>query len=312
MKLKRYLTYMAFGLMATAFFSACDDEDNWQAGDPVDKNNIGAYFASSNVSSIVNTPEEFTANPTFTLTVCREVTTGAVTVPIEVVNNPGKMTVPSKVEFADGEAEATITIDYSGIPQKESCVLTLKLDDKMTNPYKVQDGLGSYSGSVLVSEWIKVGDQVPFTFRNYGLDPIKHDIYHLDGVNLFRIDNFFNTGVNFRFSITSDTKFDNSSPSTWSGVIEPESNFYMLTEWGCWYLLDDEDNYAKGQTGSMEMWYLYFWYGSGYGYIAFNYYGEGYNILMLCPAWDDKDSEVADSYTSYWDFVDAAWEYQLQ
>ena len=60
MKLKRFLSYMALGLMAVLPFTACDgDDDNWQAGSPVSKNSIGAYFASSNSSSIINTPEGF-------------------------------------------------------------------------------------------------------------------------------------------------------------------------------------------------------------------------------------------------------------
>lgn len=306
MKLKRFLSYMALGLMAVLPFTACDgDDDNWQAGSPVSKNSIGAYFASSNSSSIINTPEGFETNPTFTLTVCREVTTGAASVGIEVVKNPGNMTVPAKVDFADGEAEATITIDYSGIPLKQSCALSLKLEDAMTNPYKEQPGLASYAGSVLVSEWVKVGSQVPFKFRNTGLAPIYHDIYHLDGVNLFRIDNFLNSGVNFQFSISGSDKFDNNNISTWTGAIVPESNAAMYTDF--WYLIDDEGNSATGHTGDNELWYIYFWLGADYGYIAFDFYNAGYNVLLFTPGWDTKESEEESGYEQLWDYIDAEW-----
>lgn len=305
MKLKRFLSYMAFGLVVALPFTACDDDDdNWQAGAPVDANSIGAYFAAENVNSIVTTPEEFTTKTSFDLVVRREVTTNAASVAIEVVNNPGKMTVPSTVEFAAGEAEATITIDYSAIPQKEKCELSLRLDEKMTNPYKEQDGLPTFSGSVLVSEWVKIGDQVEFT-NSWGT--IKQDIYHLDGINLFRIDNFFGTGIDFQFYVVGDKKYNNSTPSTWSGYIEPAGNAYM--DDGFWYMwlneediTDENEGYATGQIAGRNMLYLGFFYGSGYCKIDFSNNTElNQNYMLLTPFWyDENDNYYAEYMYIYW------------
>ncbi|MGN0309882.1 MAG: hypothetical protein ACI4C3_04760 [Bacteroides sp.] len=303
MKLKRFLSYMAFGLTVALPFTACDDDDdNWQAAQPVDKNCIGAYFASYNSASFITTPEEYAADPTFTLTVCREETTGTATVGIEVVENPYNLQVPKSVEFADGANEAYLTINYSGIPSKEQCNLSLKIEDKMVNPYLIQDGMGSYSCSVLVSEWVKVGDQVPFNFSYTGLPTIYQNIYHLDGVNLFRIENFFNTGIDLRFTIVGDTKFDNEKPSTWKGYIDPVANCDLYAADGYWYFVNGEE-YPMGKAGDVEMWYLGFWYGTGYSSIMFDYNGKGDNYILFTPFWDDTE----DSQNSYWDYVKAYW-----
>lgn len=106
MKLNKILF---LGLAAALSLTACSDDDDYTAGAPRNENAAGVNFE--------NTPSSVTlgaADESFTITVSREKTEGALTVPFKVnASVEGIFTVPSSVTFEDGQADAEIEVKAS-------------------------------------------------------------------------------------------------------------------------------------------------------------------------------------------------------
>ena len=96
--------------MAITAFTACSDDDDYQPAQKVAEDNMGAYFAASNASSEVLTPEEYAARPSVDLTVKRASSKGDADVAVIVDRADDVFEIPSTVSFKDGETEATLTV----------------------------------------------------------------------------------------------------------------------------------------------------------------------------------------------------------
>lgn len=293
----RHFGCIAIACIAGLGTAACDDsdDDSWEPGPAVPEGSMGAYFAEGNTTELITTPEEFAADPTFSITVARPTTEGTASAAIEVVDNEGGMTVPASVEFADGADRATLTIDYSAVEPYRTHSLKLRIAASDANPYAISEGIDTYTGTVLVSQWVKVAADVEFTFSAI-YSPVRSDIHHLDGVNLFRIDNFIGSGLDLRFSISGATGFDADDPATWVGDVNPLSNVYW-DEYGYWWLIDEEaDDYASWTIGDAAVAYVEFNPASGYNPISF---AKGTLLMTAYMFQDDTNAG--------WNYVRASW-----
>ncbi len=273
---------------------ACDNnDDDWAAG-PAVAGSTSVYFVSANETSIILTPEEFAADPTFSLTLKRSNTSGTLSVPILVEENEGNFQVPATVEFAEGSADALLTVNYGQIENFKTCALKLRVGEEYANPYAQQDGLDFYIGTVLVSQWTKIIDQATFAFSS--LYPnVSSPIYHLEGVNRFRIENFLGSSHDLVFRLEG-AKVTADDPTTWEGELYPLSNAYW-DEYGYWWLMNDaEDDYAIWEIAGQPVAYIEFYYGSGYS--TFSY---GAKSLKLTPYVYQDDANGG------WNYITATW-----
>ena len=294
MTYKEYLRFVSLlGLMLFGLMACDNNDEDWIPGEAV-KGTISVYFSSANESAIISTPEEFAANPTFTLTLKRSDATGAIAVPIEVETNEGNFQVPDKAEFADGVAETSLTINFSQIENFKTCALKLRVSEVYANPYAQQDGLDYYNGTVLVSQWTKIVENASFAFSSL-YPAVQSPIYHLEGVNRFRIENFLGSSYDLVFRLEG-SKVQADDPATWEGELYPLSNAYW-DEYGYWWLMNDAaDDYAMWEIAGLPIANIEFYYGTGYS--TFSYSAKS---LKLTPYVYQDDTNGG------WNYITATW-----
>jgi len=301
------INYLKYVMMAGLAFMmmACDNEDDYKVGPEPAAGNIAAYFASSNVSSLTLTPEDYAKSTEMELKVARTVTDAAASVPIEVVDAGSQFTFPSAVEFAAGEATSTIKVGYAGLETGVTYSFTIKLADDYTDPYAQLDGSPVFTCSVMIANWKKVVKDALFYDASSYFPKTYSDIYVLEGQNKFYIENFMGSGVNLGFTI-SGAAFSYIDKSTWNGYFSLTDHYteYVTDSYLYWYIVDDSGAYAKwddtvtdfylygGTTGSLfstidMLGSLETYAGYLYGYID---YADGTvcNGTYISMYWDEE------------------------
>lgn len=283
------LAAMLFGLMPVALTS-CDDDDNYSPGAEPGVSDKGVYFSSNNANEFVKANGD---EKTVTVKVERENTEGELTVPVEVLSKTDNIAdVSSQVVFADGEAEAELTVSYTDLDTPPSC--ELKIPDEYTNPYKEKDGFYRYTVSIYrlntISTNVTYGcsEGTPDYF-----DGVTSELVQYEGTNIFILRNVLGSGIDLRFTIGGEgSVFDKAVPTNSYGGIIPLNHYYTSGEG--WYLMEDEDgsgNFATwtvpNNTYSVNN-FMFFWsysteYSYHYNYIDLRYdendsmpYGYGY------------------------------------
>ena len=141
--------------MAVPFFAfaSCDNEEEYKPGEPDVDGCYGVYFPSQEIK----TNYEPTETLEFTVTAARKVEKGAISVPLEIIGNEkGYFELPSTIDFADGEAETSITVKFSKAPVGEQLSLSLQITDpQYVSKYSSFDA--SVSASVIIEKWNSLG-----------------------------------------------------------------------------------------------------------------------------------------------------------
>lgn len=309
MKSLKYLLLMPAAIMAVTSCGDNEEYASWEPGAP--DSNPGVYFISDNprLTSITQG-----TTPVATLKLGRQSRKGELTVPVTAVNTDQRISVPESVTFADGSEFATLDIDCSAIPSKELFDIEIKVDDNYVNTYS--NGYASYVGQVIISDWDKVNDGEPVTFKlldnSYNLtewSTFTGYMYHLEGTPQYRIDNFMNSGEDFKFEI---------QPSTypgWEGYgrISPLSNCTMWTEIG-WESYGDHEWFFTSADGSYPEFKLYSSADDSYyplWGVNFRWYSDEYE-QEYCYArikdWNDSSGQKGTSnyaYMNFYGFYDA-------
>ena len=111
MKTLKSLLYV---FLAAFLFVGCNDDENFNPGEPEDPDCYSVYFPTQeNIGSKELDP----AAPTeMTFTVRRLKSEGAIVVPVAVKSSEEGVFIPSQIEFADGQEETTFSIQF---PQAE-------------------------------------------------------------------------------------------------------------------------------------------------------------------------------------------------
>uniref|UniRef100_UPI004025BA48 hypothetical protein n=1 Tax=Alistipes onderdonkii TaxID=328813 RepID=UPI004025BA48 len=111
MKTLKSLLYV---FLAAFLFVGCNDDENFNPGEPEDPDCYSVYFPTQeNIGSKELDP----AAPTeMTFTVRRLKSEGAIVVPVAVKSSEEGIFIPSQIEFADGQEETTFSIQF---PQAE-------------------------------------------------------------------------------------------------------------------------------------------------------------------------------------------------
>jgi hypothetical protein len=158
MKINKLLIAV-FVLAAIAMTSCSEFEDTVEPSPAVPEGCQGVYFPTSNTEVFELEPTESTQ---VTLTIARNVSTGAVDVPIIIKENDEDVfNVPENVTFADGETEVDFTVSFPNAAEGTTYNLRLAVEgDEYVNPYSSKQ---SYvTTSVTRIKWVPVEEPMVY------------------------------------------------------------------------------------------------------------------------------------------------------
>lgn len=241
MKIK-HIYRMAFAAMLVSLpLASCSDDDDYTPGPEVEAGSPSVYFPLQEEYSYIFGSDD--TDKTFDIIVKRLNGKGAVNVPVTVASDAeGGFTLPSEIQFADGETETVLTVDCSSLPTKQTYSLTVSIPESYSNPYA--EGTREVTVESLVSDWTLWAENARFSFSYYYGD-IYSNIYAMPGTMKFRIENFLGSGIDLPFEVTD--------PTASRSIIHPTANadsylnYYPEDEFQCWYFYNQA-------TGDYPVW----------------------------------------------------------
>ncbi len=276
--MKKFIYHITMALAVAFCLTACDDKNDsdYVPGEPTPANCMQVYFDADNAAETILTPED----ESFDIKVSRKLTDEAAKVPIVVksVDDAEAIQIPLEVEFAAGEAEATLTVVVKDLTPKKKYSFEIAIDELYADHYTINNGATLYRGSILVSQWKKVLEHVKFYYTAAdGLPVTYSDVYQLEGVNKFYITNLLGVGADMYFKI--DGMFDADNVYDSFGELVPEdgnavvaddypSDGYKLYYVVAGYDAEADDYIWNWSVGDTNIDYFY-WYG-GYSYSSYS------------------------------------------
>ena len=173
-------------------FTACSDDDDFKAGvwDGTD-NDAEVYFSADSITfNEILDPTDPTVK---TFNVHRQNTEGDLTVKFTLMENTDNVFTVSDAVFADGEADATFDIDFTGAEMDKTYKLLLKAGEGYSSSWSSKSVLFAYT--VLIEKWnnLGVGLYVDDLVGNiFGAPPVAYEIEILEKASkpgLFRLVN---------------------------------------------------------------------------------------------------------------------------
>lgn len=154
---------LSLSVLALTMVSSCsEDEASYTPAKPVALENSEFYFSADNLGEhiIGLSDKEISAK------IVRTNTEGEYTLPLKVTNlNSDIFTVPESVTFADGEAEAIITVTVGDeIVPFETYKLTVALPEDVLNPYKVENNYPIYDFIVTCDDYTLFANGVYYSW----------------------------------------------------------------------------------------------------------------------------------------------------
>lgn len=233
----KYTALMCWLAAGLGLLAGCEDEDEWTPGPLLQQQVNQVYFNDGDPAEIELPKQE---GYDCTITLSREDSTEAISVPLSVVADEG-FEVPAQAEFAAGEKTAQITVRFAGSETAGYHNCTVKIGEGGFNsPYT------SLASSVLikvrVTNWELYAENVKFHCNNYGdfgaqdLPDFTADLYKMEGMDLYRFENFMQ-GYNLDFTVVEAKKEDSGYYLDGDFYIHPEKGSYGKDNWGyeVWY-----------------------------------------------------------------------------
>ena len=248
-------------LLLPVMLTGCSSKDDFEPGPAVAADNMSVYFQVMKTTNYVFTVDD---TPEIVLTVKRGRTNTEAQVPVKVVSElpegGSNFIVPATVDFAEGEDTSTLTIDCSKLPTKTECSLTVQIPEEYANPYAA--GVSEMTLRAMVSGgWELWAEDVEFTFTST-FNPVKSNIYAIEGSNRFKIENFLNSGLDLQFEV-QDKTYSHIIPL--DNYITYNDAFQVTNDaYNCWLLYDTAaDSYISwspdGGSTIIEYVIIYGW-----------------------------------------------------
>lgn len=234
--------YILLAASLSATMAACDETTlDYEPGDLVSSDCMNVFFSPDNENHFIFSSDELGDDYSVSLKLSRVKTDNAADVPVIVEMAAECFSIEQTAHFDAGETDTEIKVSFQGIPKSTAQKMFLRIPDEYVNMYAQQEGVGRYSGEVLLAEWRKiVKDAEIYGYGSSGVDYVA-DIYWLPGANRFRFMNWMESGLNVTFRLIG-TAFDPDNTTTWHGSLYPLDNY-------------EERDY--NDDGSLYRWFLY-------------------------------------------------------
>ena len=235
--MKRRTVYnIMYAMVAMILATACDDKNdsNYEPGLPTADGSMAVYFADSNPTEFIFQPGEAT-EVEIGVSRLKGVETAA-EVPLVVTADAG-LTVPATAKFEAGESTTTIKVEFGGLEESKKYNLMVTVPEEYADHYTIKAGATTYSGYIMVAAWESISDNVKMTWTTKGVtSEFTTSFQQLGNTNRFRFPNFLNSGVDYIFTIGS-----NSTAYAGYNCITTYANYepYEGTEAKGAYLFDD-------------------------------------------------------------------------
>lgn len=201
----KFSYYIASTALTLLLATSCSDSDNWTPGPEDTDKGVWAYFTKPASSSFIFSSDMPTKDMAITVPVYRQKTEGEATVGIVLTSETEGFSSQPTVTFAAGEAETSVTIDCSGIPNGTMSSVTISLAADQTNIYG--EGLYQLTFSAIKSDWKLLSDNVRYLYSDFNRNPIYPatyaELYQLEGTMKFKFTDFFGSGLDMWFECTT-------------------------------------------------------------------------------------------------------------
>ena len=293
--MKKYIIHMALSAMMLPLAAGCSDNDDWTPGPQDTDTGVDAYFPVTSKTSYIFDSEGKAEEMNAQITIVRKNTGEAASIPVGFSSEREGFSAPATADFAAGEATTTLTVNCAGIEKGEEVAFTLSLPDNQTDIYG--EGLHALTCKVIKSEWKLIADNVRYiySYSDYSMmyPNTYSKMYHLDGTTMFKLEDFFGSGlsVNFNCASTAATAFLPLNNAMFG--VAPDG--YEGLE--CWYLYNEEEQtypvWTPGDADGYPAINDVLFYGlTGYTTIYMNYYPEnlyGYIAFTCDVDFDNGD-----------------------
>lgn len=283
---------MTFATLIVPFtLASCSDDDDYTPAKEVAEDCPNVYFSSENSNlHIIDLDDEGAGS--ISLTMKRDNTDEAITVPVIVDFNIGNFVIPENVSFAAGESDATLEITYPVYVVGMN--FNIHLPEEYINPYKEKEG--SYDFNLTVTKPYKLCD-VTYSQASDGVSGrfagvTGSEIYAYKGLNKFTWINFMGSGIDMPFTVdisnTSGAEFDVNDITKLKGDFVPTDYYYMDSYGYAFVNPGGSENLVtwtpEGSSEEITYFYYYFYQGGHYSYIDF------------APAGDSDDENYGYGY----------------
>lgn len=198
MKLKIYHILAAALLLP---FAGCSDTEEWTPGPEDNESGTRAYIVKPSKTSYICDIEAIDSETTIDVNIARTISDEAISIPLVLKSDSEGISLTGNAEFAAGQTETTVTVDFEGIPIGEWKTFTVEIPDDQFYTYGI--GLPSVQFSVIKSKWIERSSKVTY----YYWDDANRDIYpktygqlfQLDGTYQFKMTDFLGSGLDMEF-----------------------------------------------------------------------------------------------------------------
>ncbi|MCC8071211.1 MAG: hypothetical protein LIO90_05350 [Bacteroidales bacterium] len=229
MKLYHTIYLAAFAGLALVMTGCNDDDDDWKPG-PASECVNQVYFTVTSVQGGEIDPGDTTS---FEVTASRESASGAISVPL-TVTGCDYFSTPSILDFADGEAQLTFTVAFTGTTEvgDYACVLQIP-EGQYSSPYTSRATAISLKLSVM--KWNVISDEVKISSYSYPdyIPEYTVQLLQADGQDLYRLKGFMsNYDLTFE-AVYGDPYYPSTISKTYvynleTGSYDTDPNSYYL------------------------------------------------------------------------------------
>lgn len=228
--------------LASLLCAACSSEEVFEPGPAVPQTCQGVHFALSEGSTamlIAAEPER-----TALFTVKRNLTSGAISVPVRVISKADGLVIPGAVDFADGEATTLFAISTpQDVEAGTSFEFEVELEGDNVNPYT--EGATRFSGTVAFPK-SRIA-RMNFTNAKAFMGYMRQEFYDLGNGRLIA-RNFLESGTDVTLIYDKDaTETVDCTVTTSPSYVEADDTYAGCNYVWCWdekYSDDADHNYG--------------------------------------------------------------------
>lgn len=210
-----------FGLVATLGLAACSDDEDYTSGAPRTENAPGINFEQNPSSLSLGIADE-----ELTLTVSRENTDGALSVPLIVsATVDGIFTVPATAEFADGAADTEITVKVSDKTElMKEYKLFISVPESFYDQYGVDAPAPNFAITVLRNDFkvVATGTYVGGFFDD---EEWPQDLEYSEALDRYRFTELWYPGSGFQFTWDKETNVVAPCEDALVGFVSLDTNY---------------------------------------------------------------------------------------